>query len=426
MIKGIRYFYHQRKWPLAAVVVMAGVIAFIAYPNPVQSVPSNIHWHYVKPQVLENQLGLVGRIEAGTHMIIVAPFEGVVKNMAVSHGQRVEKGQLLLTLDTTKLDIQIREALAIELKARRTVQDLQNWEQSEEVSRARRALANARLNLEDTEANLADTRRLFERGIVARMEVDSQEQQAKTQRLDLIASQAELRAAQGRGQGENRQIAEMELANAQARHQALLSLYEQRELFAAFTGIILPPQKREDNSDAPRVQQGANVAQATPLFELASVEEIKAVARIEEADLHQLEEGMPVQISGDGFANIILSGVVATIGVQGMESNMYGGGTTYEVVININPLNQKQNQKIRLGMSAKLSITTYRVESGLAVPAEALHHDAEGNITVNYRQTMDAPSRTYKVTIGQAVPQGVEVFGLEHQAGYVEGGARAL
>lgn len=421
MIKNRILIDRKLVWLVSGVFLFViGSILFTYIPRP-SSHSQETRWLYVEPQILENQLGLIGRIEAGEHMVLTAPFEAIVKELDVTPGQLVKRGQKLLTLDTSQLDIQIREALAVELKARRAMQDMQNWQQSEEVSRARRALANARLNLEDTEAKLADTRRLFQRGIVARMEVDSQEQQAKTQRLDLVASQAELRAAEERGKGENLQIAEMELANAQARHQALLTLHKLRELSAPFDGIILPLQSREDSNDRPAIQSGVHVSQGTPLFELASIEQIKAVARIEEADLHQIGEGMTVQVSGDGFANIALTGVVTNIGVQGITPAAYGGGTSYEVLVTINPLTSEQKKKIRLGMSARLVITTYRVDGGFAVPVEALHQDSAGNTIVKYRQNMDEASQILKVVAGKAVLQGVEIFGLTQQ-GYVEAG----
>ena len=263
-----------------------------------------------------------------------------------------------------------------------------------------------------------NTRRLFERGIVARMEVDALEQQARTQQLDLAASQAELHAALDKGKGENRQIADMELANAQARYQALQTLHAQRELHAPFAGIVLRPRKQEGGGSVPMLQPGMRATQGTPLFELTSLERIKAVSRVEEADLHQLSEGMPVQITGDGFDGTALQGRIEAIGVQGTPSEMYGGGTTYEVTVAIDPLLPAQLQRIRLGMSARLAIVTYRAENGLALPAEALHQSGEGSTFVIHRKTMHEASRQVAVTPGRAVPQGIEVFGLE--SGYVQ------
>ncbi len=410
-------FLRRSLW-LAGGLVLLAIAAILVYQSRSQGNLPDIHWLHVQPQVLENQLGLVGRIEAAKRSTLAAPFEGVVQYLAIVEGQRVESGQHLMTLDTMQLDIKMRDALAAQLKAQLIVQSMEDWSQSEEVTRARRVVTNAQLRLDDTEAKLADTRHLFERGIVARMEVDSLEQQASTQRIDLAASQAELRTTLDKGQGEYRKIAEMELANAQARYQAMQVLHAQSELYAPFSGIVLPPQRPEEGNREPLIQQGANVTQGASLFELASLEEIKAVARVEESDVYQLNEGMPVEISGVGFESITLFGHVESIGARGLPSEPYGGGTTYEVAIAIAPLTPEQRQRIRLGMSAHLAVVTYRVTSGLALPAAALHQDDEGRTFVIYRRNTNEASRKVIVQTGRAVLQGVEVFGME--AGYVE------
>lgn len=407
---------HGLRW-LAGGIVLLGLTVVIAYQARPAATVADERWLYVQPQTLENHLGLVGRIEAAMQTTLAAPFEGLVQDMKVAEGQRVERGQHLLTLDTTQLDIQLRDALSAQLKAESTVQEMQDWPQSEGVARARRAVTSAQLGLSDTEAKLADTRRLLERGIVARMEVDTLEQQQRTQQIDLAASQAELRAALDRGKGVNRRIAEMELENAQARYQTLQAQHMQRELHAPFAGIVLRPRRQEGGGSVPLLQQGMRAIQGMPLFELTSLERIKAVTRVEEADLHQLSEGMQVQITGDGFEGTSLQGRIEAIGVQGTPSD-YGAGITYAVTVAIDPLLPAQLQRVRLGMSARLAIVTYRAENGLALPAEALHQGSEGSTFVIHRKAMDGTSRQVTVTPGRAVPQGIEVFGLE--PGYVQ------
>ncbi|WP_200866299.1 efflux RND transporter periplasmic adaptor subunit [Pseudomonas syringae] len=398
---------------------MAGIVVLLSYAaqSPSEASPTINGWIPVHSGSLQNQLGLVGRIEASGRLTLAAPFAGVIQEVAVVEGQRVERGQPLLVLDTSQLDIVLREALAVQLKLQRVVQDLENWTQGEEVARARRSVTNAQYGLADTERKLADTRRLLDRGIVARMEVDSLEQQARIQRLDMAASQSELRAVLQKGMGENRQIADMELANARSRYQALQAVHANRELVAPFAGIVLRPQKSE-GAAAPLVQQGMRLTEGAPLFELASLERIRAVARVEEADLHQISEGMPVQVTGDGFEGVTLQGSVATIAAQGQAADLSGGGATYEVVVNIEPLTPEQQAKVRLGMSARLAITTYHASNSFAIPADALHDGPDGKVSVIYRSNMTEEPRKVVVTTGRATAEGVEVFGI--QAGYVE------
>ncbi|MET4163440.1 multidrug resistance efflux pump [Marinobacterium sp. MBR-111] len=399
---------------LGALTLIA--VYLFAHNDSSANTPDN-QWLYVQPQTLENTLGLVGRIEAASRTTVTAPFEGLIQKIEVFEGQRVERGQLLLTLDTTQLDIQLREAMADQLKAQHTVQEMRDWSQSEEVTRARRAVTNAQLKLNNTRSKLADTQRLFERGIVARMEVDTLEEQARSYQLDLDGAQTELKAALDKGEGTNRRIAEMELTNAQAKLKVLQEQREEHELHAPFSGIVLRPRKQEGGS-ADMPLQGIQATRGMPLFELVSMERIKAVTRVEEADLHLLRENMPVQISGDGFSGITLQGVVGSIGANTLSTERYGGGSTYEVSVNIDPLTKEQQQRIRLGMSARLAIVTYHAENGLVLPGEALHQDHSGQTFVIYRSDMSQPPTRVTVTTGRAMPGGVEVFGIE--SGYVE------
>lgn len=127
---------------------------------------------------------------------------------------------------------------------------------------------------------------------------------------------------------------------------------------------------------------------------------------------------MEVQATGDGFDGLTLHGRVLSFGAQAVSSEAYGGSSSYKVIVAIDPLPPEQQQRVRLGMSAKLAVVTYRAEHGLAVPAEALRYNEDGSIYVIHRTTLDQPPRKITVTPGKAVPQGVEVSGLEQ--GFVE------
>jgi len=396
---------------LGFMVLVLGLIYNVTHPA--HDMANSDQWLPVQPQLLENHFGLVGRIEAATRKTFSAPFDGLIQHIAVTEGQRVEHGQLLLKLDTTQLDIQLRQALTELLKAKHAVQSMQDWAHSEDVTRTRRALATIELNLTDTETKLADTQRLFERGIVPRMEVEALEQQLRLLRLDFFASQADLHAVETRGQGDNRKIAEMELANAKARYDSLLNLHAQRELHAPFAGIILRPQKNDSPSTAVAIHVGQHVAQGAPLLELASLEHINATSRIEESDLHQLQEGMPVQVTSDGFNDVILNGQISNIGAQAIAADMFSGGSYYDVIVAIDPLTLEQQNRIKIGMSARLTVVTYRAKSALAIPAEALQSDEDGTVYVMYRENLDKAPHKVAVIPGRTVLEGVQISGMK-------------
>ncbi len=107
----------------AMIVLLVGAgITVISYRSPAADQTGRAEqWLVVKTDPLVHQIGLVGKIEPDTTLTLTAPFDGNVQANLVEQGQRVDAGQMLLRMDPATLEIQLREALSAQLKARRTV-----------------------------------------------------------------------------------------------------------------------------------------------------------------------------------------------------------------------------------------------------------------------------------------------------------------
>ena len=413
----------RKHWRLTRLMItglalLAGIAALSFQIQPrATAEPTSGQWLAVQPSNLEHRIGLVGRIEPARTISISAPFGGNIANNFVEPGQRVIKGERLLSMDASELEVQVRDALSTLLKARRTVRELQDWEAGQEVSRARRALRSVQMGLDGNEQKLKDTRSLHERGIVARNELEELERQTQLQRLDLQAAEAELQAVLERGRGEYRQIAEMELANAEVKHSALSRQLASGDILAPFSGIVVqaPGISAEEAAKGP-VQTGSRVSQGQPLFGLASIEGLRVIARVAELDVNQLKEGQPVDVTGDGFDGQHLQGKVMVVGGQARGGSVPGGSSQFEVVVNIPELDEAQMRQVRLGMSAKLSILTYHNPDALVVPSAAMRR-AGDKWLLDYRSAPEHPVSVVEVEAGRSMPDGLEVFGLE--PGYV-------
>ncbi|WP_339533029.1 efflux RND transporter periplasmic adaptor subunit [Pseudomonas mucidolens] len=372
-------------------------------------------WLAVKPDPLVHQIGLVGKIEPETTLILTAPFDGNVQANLVEQGQRVDAGQVLLRMDPATLEVQLRDALSTQLKARRTVQEMQDWDSGQQVSRARRSLRTAEMAASNTQRKLTESENLFKRGIIPRNELDDLKQQARQQQLDLAAARGELQQTLEQGKGEYRQIADMELTNATVKYEALRILLDGKEVKAPFSGIIVPapgsngPQGSSSNNVP--VQAGTKVTQGQVLFGLANIERLKIVANVSELDINQLHQGQAVEVMGDGFDGERLNGSVSVVSGLALSSDT-PGSAQFPVTLSIPTLTPQQLQKVRLGMSARLTIVTYSNDQAIIVPAQAIRRD-EADMSVEYREAMDKPVERVTVTTGQSTPSGVEVFGLK-------------
>ncbi|WP_242167341.1 MULTISPECIES: HlyD family efflux transporter periplasmic adaptor subunit [unclassified Pseudomonas] len=404
----------NKKYLLGAllVVLLAGTGIALRSPATGQATATT-QWLAVKPDPLVHQIGLVGKIEPDTTLILTAPFDGNVLANLVEQGQRVEAGQVLLRMDPSTLEVQLRDALSVLLKARRTVQEMQDWNSSPAVSRARRSLRTAEMTAGNTQRKLTESENLFKRGIIPRNELDDLKQQTQQQQLDLASARSELQQALDQGQGEYRQIADMELTNATVKYDALHTLLEGKEVKAPFSGIVVPAPGSNSspqgagNTNAP-VQAGSKVSQGQVLFGLANIERLKIVAKVSELDINQLHQGQAVEVMGDGFDGERLTGSVSVVSGLAIASDSQGSAQ-FPVTLSIPKLTPQQLQRVRLGMSARLTIVTYNNEQAIVVPSQAIQADK----TVEYREAMDKPVERVKVTTGQSTAQGVEVFGLK-------------
>ena len=106
------------------------------------------------------------------------------------------------------------------------------------------------------------------------------------------------------------------------------------------------------------------------------------------------------------------SGVVGSVDEVPSVASDSQGSAQFPVTLSIPKLTPQQLQRVRLGMSARLTIVTYNNDQAIVVPAQAISR-GDGVMTVEYRAAMDKPVERVNVTTGQSTAQGVEVFGLK-------------
>lgn len=410
MIDGRKYWRHGLIFSLIGFLV----IGLIYYKSNNTNAAEET-WLEITPRPVLMQLGLMGRLEAAQQITITAPFDGVILEKAVEDGQIVQSGQVLFRLSTDFIDSQLRDARMGRLKADGSLRNLAQWPQSQEVGRARRSLATLELNLAENEHKLADTRVLFERGIVPRMEVDALEQQVKLQKLELSAAQTELQQVLAKGQGEDKSIAELESANAKAKYDVLYAMAGQAQIKAAFPGIVgRPPLAQQEKNQEP-FQLGAKVIRGQPLLSLSDTRRLRVLSRIEEIDINRVHLNQAVEVTGDAFPGLVLQGRISHIAPQASQSDATAG-PGFDVVVELPTINPEQAAQLRLGMSCKLAITLYRAEQAMVLPFNALQQQADG-LYVTFAQVRGGKTQLLPVKAGHSLPEGLEVSGLPR--GYI-------
>ncbi|HNV69437.1 MAG TPA: GAF domain-containing protein, partial [Candidatus Ozemobacteraceae bacterium] len=205
--------------------------------RPVVTVP-------VERRRMTTTVALTGQVEPLKQMNVVSPFTGKVLERSFEFGQTVTEGDILLRLDTTELQVQLREVTAAYMKEQERLNEITNWDKHRDVTQARTNEIRAKASLATAKRKLEETNVLFEKGIVSKMELEAAAEAHENQILGLRTAQEDLASTLKRGDANAVRIAEMSLRNARTRLDEVSGRIAQAEIRAIQNQIIQHEQKK--------------------------------------------------------------------------------------------------------------------------------------------------------------------------------------
>lgn len=366
----------------------------------------------VSPRPVTSRIAVVGMLDAGSLVSVVGPFDGLVQERLFQYGGQVQRGAPLLRLNIAEVEVRLRDARSAEIRARQRVAELRGWETGFEVARARRTLAAARLEAADLAARVAQTRMLLSRGIIAADEHRALVQQQRSQQLQVQAAENDLEATLARGDPQTLRVAELELANAEAKVRELEADAANATVLAPVSGVVLMPPEGPGGRRAETIEAGSRVQRGQTMFTLGALESFRVRAMVDEIDVNNVRVGQKVSVTGDAFGGLVLEGRVTSVAAQaGAEGSARTGMPTFPVVVAVENLAEDQRRQLAVGMSASLSIITYDKPDALVVPPHVVQDHGAGRVVRVRRGGQDM---VVPVVLGINTPDGVEIrSGLE-------------
>ncbi|MCB9378235.1 MAG: GAF domain-containing protein [Holophagales bacterium] len=354
------------------------------------------------PSPVEAKVALAGRLEPLRMEALTAPFDATVRRFPARYGEAVAEGELLLVLDTQRIDVELRDAEADEIRAAQRVRELETWQGSSQVAEAERSLAKARLSYERARRDAAEAKRLFDKGIVGRGEYESAEAGETTAELDLRSAEASLSGVRGRGDDESVRLAQMALANARVKLREVQERRRRAEVRAPFAGVLLLPGSA-GGAGGERLSEGATVGAGKPLLTIADLSSFAVVSTADEMDVAKLATGQSARVASEAFPGARVEGRVHSVAAQ--PSGEDGGGG-FGVVIEITSAPPEVAGRFRLGMPAAADVVTYAAPAALMVPVAALRREANG-----YEVEVEGPGGRERrpVEVGVTTLDAVEI-----------------
>ncbi|OUR88882.1 hypothetical protein A9Q81_22915 [Gammaproteobacteria bacterium 42_54_T18] len=348
----------QKVLPILVIVVVAICILALYFFKPsarAKATPNNA-WRVSvqKAHLTSNipQLSLIGQVESPRETTLASPSNAYVNEVLVAEGNLVEKGQLLVTLDTSdeKLRLAQREADVADLNAQITAE--KNRFQSDiEALAIEKDLSKL--------ANKASTRygNLAKRQVGSDVQWDESKQAAGKQSLSLL----------------NRELAIQDHPNRLARLQAQLArvsaLRDQSALDLARTQITAPFNGRITKlpiSPQNRLRTGDTVLTLydTDAIEIRAQVPLKYLPTFEFA----LQQKKPITGDFSSLGKTIPLTLSRLSGAIGKGK----GGIDGLFSIEVNPQTQ-QAFPITVGRSLSISLKLPAVSESIIVPTQAIY-----------------------------------------------------
>ena len=365
----------------------------------------------VKPQPVASTVTVAGRLTPRREIEVTSPIRGTVAAMQVRYGERVTKGQRLVDLDVSKVEIERREARVAYIRARDRVAELADWSNHVDVSRARRAASRSRTALETRRNRLEEAEVLLERGIIPASQHKSAEREYRNQELDLQSAEDDLRIILAKGAA-NAEVARLELDNARDRLSQLNEIIRNAVVKAPVAGVVMHP-RGEPGTLGPGQREGGlatgtAVKQGDLLLVIGDLDGVTVTGAVDEVDIANVHVGQAVRVVGDAFPGIELRGRIDLVSSQAKVSDEQSALPWFEVAAVVDGLTDEQRERLRLGMSADLEITVYRKSDALLVPIAAVNGRG-GRTRLQVRDRDTGAVRTVEVVTGVTTLNSVEI-----------------
>lgn len=291
----------------------------------------------VKQGDIEQSVLANGMLQASKLVSVGAQASGQIQTLPAVLGQRVSKGDVIATID--------------------------NLSQQNALKEAESSLASLNAQLRANSAQIKQSQLAFNRQKAMLADHASSQADYETAESDLRVYQA----------NKDELLAEIDQAKISVDSAKLDLSYT--TITAPMDGVVVYV--------AVEVGQTVNASQTTPtIVEIADLDTMKVKAQISEADVIHVTAGQPVYFTILGDSDNKIEGTLASIEpgpttMDGDDNDMTSDDSTavyYNGIFNVaNP-----NHKLRIGMTAEVSIVLNQAKNALLVPAQVLT-DKQGN-----------------------------------------------
>lgn len=304
----------------------------------------------VKKDLTQN-LYFSGVVEPVKLTTVASPVEGAVMSRHFSYGQDVKKGQLLVRLNSDKLEQNYSNALSSYLKEKD-------------------GLASAR-------AKFTSSKELYRLGIISKESHDSARSALNMANVAYFQAHNNLEKFSKTTPTDFSRLEKLSLSDMKKVAAAFKLKYDYLPLEAPVSGVaLLPPE------DGKPIVVGSQVKLGQVMLAIGDVSGISTKINISEVDIHKVKIGARAVVTGVAFPGKVLQGYIASVSAQAQSKSGFSGGLpTFHARVIVPNIKVSERTHIHIGMSAKVKLLIDKKQQ-LMIPINAVSYTDEGEAWV--------------------------------------------
>ncbi len=321
---------------------------------------------------LVQSISIAGNIKANESEEIMLPSTQKVQEVLVKEGQEVKKDQLLVKLDASDLNSQLKKGRITLDLAKRELEKLRDDDNSTVKKTMENSVKQAELNLQSTESKYEDAKRkheqnikLYEAGFISKNEFES----SKSALDDLQTTMMNMELALDNAQNSLKdfddkiyqQEKQIEMSNADL--ESLQNKITDSNVKSNISGTIVKMEAK--NKQYPPA--GSSIL-------IYDQSQYKVELKVSQYDAVSLKEGQRATIKIKGLDKIY-EGQVTKIGKSAIVEM---SGTNKETKVLAEITLSDADEQIKAGYEADAEIVLQDKQNSIAVNFEAVQTDAEG------------------------------------------------
>lgn len=287
-----------------------------------------------------------GTIEA-TEVTVSSKTAGQIERIMADEGTQVKKGDTLITVDHSLLDIQLQQAVASRDLSEAQYSLLRSGARREDIAQAEETTRQAEINLTQASNDLARMEKLYSSNSITKKQYEDATARQQLTQAQYNAARENLRKLKNLARPEELRQARANLDRSAAGIDLLRKNISDSYAISPINGIIVKKY----------VESGESVMPSSSLLKVADLSVVNLMIYVSEEELGLVKPGQSAEVSVDAYKNKKYQGKVVFISPEA----------------EFTPKNiQTKDERTKLVFGVKIQIKNPGMELKAGMPADAI------------------------------------------------------